>query len=127
MQLRDAPRDGPRRARFRGVPGANTYRWRSGATTPGRASVRDGVVNLYAQFEAGPARAPETAAQCLEWFVAALEDARAQILLRRQRVRLALPAGVGCDLAGGVWPRYADALRAWRDAHADVDLLFYVN
>ena len=123
---------------FKAYPEANVYTRRKSPSTPGTASLHGGIVNLYAQYEPGEAPVGdsdgvgETYGQRLAWLAASLDDAVEKILAPSNSpgvriARLALPAGLGCELAGGSWPRYADALRAWADAHPTAELLFYVN
>jgi hypothetical protein len=105
---------------------------------PGTASVHSSgrVINLYAQYAPGPCPThldkdayfaacgvAETYELRLAWLAAALSAARDSV---EMPARFALPAGLGCDMAGGSWPAYADAIKAWADAHPDVELVFYV-
>lgn len=113
-------------------PKANVYRRRAEPAQPGTASFHDiGIINLYAQLFPGIAAArprpedSETYAQRIEWLRAALSAARA-IVLQKQGSHLALPAGIGCDLAGGNWAAYCDALAQWQRENADMTLVFYV-
>lgn len=115
---------------FKAYPGANTYKWRKAPTTPGTASLHDGIVNLYAQREPGEAPGAdsgETCEQRLAWLASSLDDALAQVVALGKAPRFALPAGLGSEMAGGSWPQYADALKAWLDAHPAAEMLFYVN
>ena len=117
---------------FKSNPEANVYTHRIQASVPGTASFHaTGVVNLYAQFYPGVVtnrESPygvESCEQRLAWLCSALSAAK-QFVHERGEEHLAVPAGLGCELAGGDWSTYCDALKQWQDENKDLTLVFYV-
>jgi len=112
---------------------------------PGSVSVHGRIVNLYGQLLPGrPAddappggwlgtsryvtpseAASDTRRARLRWFEAALASLPRSLPTDRKILSIALPAKIGCGLAGGNWPKYLRTLRDFAAAHSDWRLVVY--
>ena len=114
-------------------PAADAYARRAGAVSqPGTFDVTRlpdarAIVGLFAQRHPGKSRPPsDSAAARLAWFAAAL-DAFAEAELHDPALReVAVPARIGCGLAGGDWGAYRAALEQWAERW-DVHVHIYEN
>ena len=107
-------------ALFSRWPSSDAYARRAGPSVPGTIDVaivpggRLTIIGLYAQRAPGRPRAgggDDSAAVRLDWFRSCL-DATARISLRAGD-SVAMPARIGCGLAGGDWQLYRAEIDAW--------------
>ncbi len=98
---------------FKKYPYANVYAGRTAPSLPGTYSLHGNgredrfVVNFYAQYNPGKARAKNDGkTDRLNWLLSGVKKFASDC----KPEGIALPYGIGCGLAGGDWQDYQSAL-----------------
>ena len=123
---------------FERFPEANSYSNSESERAPGTVTLhrsvrRDGtevtIVNVYGQKRGGPPTRQETREQRLAWFDEALDDLNDNLKIERPEgpVQIAAPYLIGCDIAGGTWSEYRNALQNFADRTQHRVVLYDIN
>lgn len=116
---------------FKKWASANTYKMRKHPSKPGtndviklysdesEATPPYYIVNMYAQFKPGKAQNEPR----VKWFLMCLDELA--VALDEGNVTIAVPARIGCGLAGGDWDVYLKMLVEFEQVHPNVHLVIY--
>lgn len=86
----------------------------------GTVIVRDNIINIIAQYNPGKPSKGDTREDRLKYFTECLNE-----IVRLNPKEIAMPYGIGCGLAGGIWEDYMKEIEGFASCYPDITIYLY--